>query len=221
MGSNPLLSGSLNFSGSSVLFGSFVKFINSWFSGLRDHCSGTDCKLIIEWWENCIVYSLFCVFIMFIIINSIISSISISFVVLLNCLHLNPWVFPFAHFSSPSHGGEGGWERLSGAQLLAADLNQDIAQGLPACKKLSLLSTALGQNCCPSMLQGHAAFFHFSIWKPAKISRAHSKNSAARSRRSDEPTTKATALSRWMYCGQSPFLKLEKILATRMKGWRN
>jgi len=32
------------------------------------------------------------------------------FVVLLNLLDLNPWVLPFAHFSFPSHWGDGdGW----------------------------------------------------------------------------------------------------------------
>ena len=36
--------------------------------------------------KNCIVYSLFCIFITIIIS----SSINISFVVLLNCLYLNP-----------------------------------------------------------------------------------------------------------------------------------
>jgi len=29
----------------------------------------------------------------------------ISFVVLLNCLYLKPWVSPFVHFSSPSRWG--------------------------------------------------------------------------------------------------------------------
>ena len=46
--------------------------------------------------KNSIAYSLFC---MFIIIIIGIISISISFVVLLKCLYLNPWVSPFAHFS--------------------------------------------------------------------------------------------------------------------------
>jgi len=71
--------------------------------------------------KNCVVYTLFCIFIIVIviiitIINIIISS-SISFVVLLNCLYLNPKVFPFVHFSSPSccEGGEGMSERQSSA----------------------------------------------------------------------------------------------------------
>jgi len=42
---------------------------------------------------------------MFIII--IIISISVSFVALVNCLHLNPRVSPFVHFSSHPTGGEG------------------------------------------------------------------------------------------------------------------
>jgi len=57
--------------------------------------------------KNCIVYSLVCIFIIIIIIIAISSrSISIissiSFVVLLNCLYLNPHALPFVHFSSPS-----------------------------------------------------------------------------------------------------------------------
>jgi len=51
--------------------------------------------------KNCVVYSLFCIFIIFIVI--IITIISISFVDVLNCLYLNSRVFPFVHFSSPSH----------------------------------------------------------------------------------------------------------------------
>jgi len=38
--------------------------------------------------KNCIVYSLFCIFT--IIISSSSSSTSISFLILLNCLYLNP-----------------------------------------------------------------------------------------------------------------------------------
>jgi len=60
-----------------------------------------------------VVYSLFCVFI---IIDNIHSSISISFVVLLNCLHLNPRVSPFVYFSSPSCWGEG--EERAGSRLV-------------------------------------------------------------------------------------------------------
>ena len=43
---------------------------------------------VIRWWENCIVYSLFCILLLIIIISS---SISLSFTVLLNCLYLNPF----------------------------------------------------------------------------------------------------------------------------------
>ena len=52
--------------------------------------------------KNCVVYSLFCIF----IIISSSSSSSISFVALLNCLYLNSQVSPFIH--SPAHpaGGE-------------------------------------------------------------------------------------------------------------------
>jgi len=53
-----------------------------------------------------IVYSFFCTFIIIIIIISSIIISNISFVVILNCLYLNPQVSPFVHFSSPSHWGE-------------------------------------------------------------------------------------------------------------------
>jgi len=45
------------------------------------------------------------------------SSISISFVVLLNYLYLNPGILPFVHFSSPlcCGGREGVSKRLSSA----------------------------------------------------------------------------------------------------------
>ena len=61
--------------------------------------------LILNWSsggkKNCIVYTLFCIFI--IIIN-----ISISFVALLNCLFLNPRVSPVVCFPSPFRwGGRG------------------------------------------------------------------------------------------------------------------
>ena len=36
--------------------------------GFCDRCSGTDCESVIGWWENCNVYSLFCIFIIIIII---------------------------------------------------------------------------------------------------------------------------------------------------------
>jgi len=58
-----------------------------------------------------IVFSSFCIFIIIIIIIIVIitisSSISISFVILLNCLYLNPRVLPFVRFPSPSRLGEG------------------------------------------------------------------------------------------------------------------
>ena len=108
---NPLLSSSLTFSESSVFFKSFAKFMKSASSRFYSCCSsGTGCESVIGWWEDCIVYSLFCIFI-------VISS-RISFVALLNCLYLNPWVFPFVHFSCPSHWGEGeGW--ASGCLVLS------------------------------------------------------------------------------------------------------
>ena len=75
--------------------------------------------------KNWIVHSVFCIFIIILIINSII--ISDCFVVSLNCLSLNTRVSPFVHFSSPSRcGGRGGGsEWLSGADLPAAKLNYD------------------------------------------------------------------------------------------------
>jgi len=102
MSSNPLLSVSSNFSRISVFFGSFAKFAKSVGSGFCNHCTGTDCKSI-EWWENCIVYSLFYIFIIIVIVSSSSSSSrssSIYVVVLLNCLYLNTWVVAFALFSS-------------------------------------------------------------------------------------------------------------------------
>jgi len=98
--------GVLTFSGNSGFWSSVIAA-----RGLAaNHSSGGE--------KNPIVYSLFCVFIIIVInISSIITSISISFVVVLNCLYLNLRVFLFARFSSPSRwGGRGGVsERLSGA----------------------------------------------------------------------------------------------------------
>ena len=94
----PLLSRSLNFCGSLVFFESFEKLAKSASSGFHDRCLGADCELVIRRWENCIVYSLFCI----VIIIIISCSISVFFVVLLNYLYLNPWVSPFVHFSSSS-----------------------------------------------------------------------------------------------------------------------
>ena len=108
--SNPLLSRSPFFSRSSVFFGNFVKFA---ISGFCDRFSGTGCELVIGWWEKCIVHSLFCIS----VIITVTSSVSISLVILLNCLYLNPQAFPFIHLSSPSCGGwgrEGVSEWLSG-----------------------------------------------------------------------------------------------------------
>jgi len=57
--------------------------------------------------KNCIVYSLFCLFIIITIII-IVTSMNIFFVVLLNCFYLNPQDLPFIRFSSPSHWGRQG-----------------------------------------------------------------------------------------------------------------
>ena len=101
--SNFLLSRSLNFSSRSIFLVSFVKFEKFW--EFYDCCSGSDCESVIGWWENCVLYSLFCIFI--IISSSSSSNSSVSFVVLLNCLYLNPWILLFVDFSSPSCWGEG------------------------------------------------------------------------------------------------------------------
>jgi len=66
------------------------------------------CICLLDGEKNCIVYSLFYIFIIVIISSNSSSSISISFFVLLNCLYLNPQVLPLAHFSSLSHWGERG-----------------------------------------------------------------------------------------------------------------
>jgi len=78
--------------------------------------------------KKCIAYSLFCIFIIIIVIIITIISISIYYVVSLNCLYLIPQISPFVHFSSPSFwGGKGGVSKwLSGAELSAAGLNYDI-----------------------------------------------------------------------------------------------
>jgi len=110
---NSLVSVSSNFSGSLGVFLSSEKFAKFATSGFCDHCLKTGCESVIRWWEKCIVYTFFCIFIIITLVSnnrdiSIISSI--SFVVLLNCLYLNPWVSHFVHFSSPSRWEEGeGW----------------------------------------------------------------------------------------------------------------
>ena len=124
-----LFSRSFSFPGVSVLsfFGSLTKLVISRFN---DCCAGTDCGSVVEWWENYIVYILFFIFII------ISSSSSISFVALLNCLCLIPWVSPFVHFSSPSRWGRRGRvsKQLSSAWLPAAGLNynNDLGKGEPS-----------------------------------------------------------------------------------------
>ena len=80
--------------------------------------------------KNCIAYCLFCILIITIIIviisSSISSTISICFVVLLNCVYLNPWVSPLS--ISPPHPavGEGRGEQVAiGSWLLAPELDHD------------------------------------------------------------------------------------------------
>ena len=76
-----------------------------------------------------ILCSLVCTFIIIVAII-IITSISISFVVLINCLYLSQRVSPSVCFSFPSHWGgrRGMGERLSGAWLPAAGLNHHSHQ---------------------------------------------------------------------------------------------
>ena len=74
--------------------------------GVRDLCSGLAVNQSLGGEKNCILYSMFCVFIIIIII---ISSSSIYFFVSLNCLYLNPQVSLLVHFSSPFWwGGKAG-----------------------------------------------------------------------------------------------------------------
>ena len=135
--SNSLWSMSSNFDRNLVFLENFtnnsLKFTNSRF---HNHLSGTDCESGIRQWENCIAYSLFCIFItiisssrvvlVFILVYLVVlistylftnlyyllnihSSINICFVVL-NCLYLKPQVSPFVHFCSHPAGREGeGW----------------------------------------------------------------------------------------------------------------
>jgi len=91
---SPLLSGSLNFSRSSAFFGNFVKFVKYRGSVISARGLAVDWSSPLCGERNCIVYSLFCIFIIIISIISIISiSISISFVVLLNRLYLYIYIY--------------------------------------------------------------------------------------------------------------------------------
>jgi len=71
--SNPLLSGSYNFSVSLAFFVFFfVKFAKIWGGGVRDLCSGTGCKSVTGWREKCVAYSLFCIVSIIVIVSIII-----------------------------------------------------------------------------------------------------------------------------------------------------
>ena len=59
--------------------------------GFRDHCSGTGYTISHPAMRK-IVSSLLCIFFI-----GIITITSITFLVLLNCLYLNPWVLRFVH----------------------------------------------------------------------------------------------------------------------------
>jgi len=89
---------SSNFSGSLVWFWSFAKSRIFWvpWSLFRDYANWS-----LGGEKSCIVCSLVCIFIIIIIVFIIIGCISSYFVVLLNCLCLNPQVFPFCPFLLP------------------------------------------------------------------------------------------------------------------------
>jgi len=77
----------------------FQKFSEIWdFQGSVIAARG----LAVNWFlggdKNCNVYSLFCIFHYYHYF-----SISMYFIVLLNCLYLNSQVSPFVRLSSPSH----------------------------------------------------------------------------------------------------------------------
>jgi len=99
MGSNPLLSRSLNFSQELGFFWEFCEILkNLQVRGSATAARGLTVHRSSGGEKNCVVYRLFCIFIS--------SSSSISFVALLNRLYLNPRVSAFVHFSFPSRCGE-------------------------------------------------------------------------------------------------------------------
>jgi len=97
--SNPLLSGSSNFSRSSKVFWNSVKFVKN--LGGRSVISawGLDADRLVGVEKNCILYSLFCILIIIMTVIFI-SSINFYLVVLLNRS------FPLAR-SPPHPAGEG------------------------------------------------------------------------------------------------------------------
>ena len=120
--SNLLLSRSSNFSRSLVFFENFVKFVK--IQVVHDLCSGTGCKLVIGWWENCVLYSLFCIFIIVIIII-VSSSSSIYFVVVLNC-PISIHRFSILSISPPHTVGQGGEEWVSSWGVLVASCQVNL-----------------------------------------------------------------------------------------------
>jgi len=95
----------------SLLVQEFCENSRVWCSAIA--ARGLPVNQLLHGEKNCIVYSLFCILITAIIIIIV---ISITFIVLLNCLYLSPRVSPFVHvFSPPRWQGRGGLsERLSG-----------------------------------------------------------------------------------------------------------
>ena len=92
---------------------------NSWFPDSAIAAQGLAANLSLGGEKNCIVYSLFYIFIINIIIIIIISiNISIFFVVLLNCFYPSPQLLPFVHISLSCVGGREGW--ASGCLVLSS-----------------------------------------------------------------------------------------------------
>ena len=101
-------------------FRSLANFSKIWVQGSVIAAWGLAANQSLGGEKNCIVYSLFCIIIIIISSRSSISS-SISFVILLNHLYLNPWVLPFVHSPPHSTRGEGeGW--ASGCPGLSCQL---------------------------------------------------------------------------------------------------
>jgi len=118
---NPLVAGSSNFSWSLILFQELCRIRE-----IHEFC--VLWLLLRRWEKKCIVYCLLCIFVIISGSSTIRRRRSrrrrrrrISFVVLLNCLYLNPQVFPFVHSSPhPTEGEEEGWE--SGCLVLSCQL---------------------------------------------------------------------------------------------------
>ena len=153
----PFWSMNLNFSGSLVLFKSFMKFTKSASSGFRDRYSETGCKSVMGWWEkHCIVYSLFWIF------SSSSNSSKTAKEILLNCLYLNPRVLPFVHFSSPSlweGGGRGRGEQVAVWCLVASCRvkSRQTHRFVPSPSGMAVSSQLAPHGSGPNSLLSHKA----------------------------------------------------------------